>query len=1555
MAITSLTNKSVARPARLAAARKPRLGVEILERRDAPAVFTVTTDGASVVTATGPQFEGGMTIAQAIALANKTPGLDTINFSLPPITHSGTVEFDRRTCIIPVAGLPAITDPVIIDGTPNGNTTATNGANNYGISFFSSLVGKSKAGTPGLVIDVGTVNGQTTTIRNLDIRGGAPLPWFYSTAASTTILLGVSGSEPGTAAVITNAGRAIITGNSKAGNGVAAAVFINSAGGNTTATTTYTTHNSIDAKGNPTNLPGYTPNTFISYGDGVTIFNGGNNNGSNIGGINPGENMTIGGLLASNQADGIRIVGTPTNPASFNQIHQSLINNNGQEGVEIIDASNNLVGDPVAPLGGNTIVGNSRDGIFIHSTTSSALAFSNRVQGNTIGGLGTNFNGQNGVLIDSAPNTLIGGTQSLAGNIIGGNSSSGVQVVNKVVPAATGVIIQQNVIGGVANGFDGILIGDQLNPAFGAPGVLIGGNNTASNIITGNTRIGIEVKGPSPNTQIINNTIDNNVREGILVDGANGATGTTIGGTTTAVTNTINGNGFEGVLLQNNADNSFIQGNTINNNTREGITISASKNILIGGPQGPAGNAIAGDRNGVIIQNGSSNIVFNNNKIGSIAGGNPNSGDGILIDNSTGIQIGQAVGNGGNFIGGNRNGVNVTNGSTNVTVFNNKIGTDNAGGTFTNTQNGVLLDNIANVTVGGSLSQQRNVISGSTGAGILLSGAVTNNTVIRDNLIGTDSTGTKAIPNTHGIWINNGSTNNTIGGAALNQGNIISGNLQNGVRIENFGNNNIIQGNFIGTDVSGTNALGNGATGVYIDSSSGNLIGGPAPITTTSNQGNIIANSGKNGITLLDTLNSFTANGNTFEQNKIFNNGQLGIDLGSDLGQVTLNDTQPHATGPNHYTDFPVITSAEVGSIVTQVKGTLNDFANNTANGGYRVEFFANPAPNPNGSPPGYGQGQTYLGSLTTTNGAFTFTSITAITVGSWISATATNLATGDTSEFALSKQATIAQGVISGQKFNDLNGDGIKEAGEPGVPGWEIDLDYNNDGTIDAKATTDASGNYSFIQLTDGIYRLSEVPQSGWVQTRQPAPNPLQITGELTIPNQDFGNFKLMSISGHKFQDNNGNGIQDANDGPLKDVVIELYQLVGPSQTKVFIESQPTDLSGNYIFRNVGPTAPFTFTQGVPLQFQLDEIVPSGFTPTTPNPRPPFFITSGTNVTGQDFGNKPGGGGIGGPPGVGGYVVGADAGGSPNVRMFNADGTQRLNFFAYGISFTGGVRVAKGDITGDLTPDVITGAGPGGGPHVEVFDGNTGKLIRSFFAFDSGFTGGVYVGSADVNHDGIADIIVGAGAGGGPHVKVFDGRSGIELFSFFAYNAAFTGGVRVAGGDVNGDGLGDIIVGAGPGGGPHVQVYDGSTFGQPVLPTQIRSFFAYDPSFTGGIFVAAGKLNADNLADIITGPDKGGGPEVKGFDGASGNLLLDFGAFANLTGGGGLFTGDTNFSVGTRVAVADVNQDGIDDIVVAPGHGQQPHLQIYNGRDTTLLRDTMAFDPGFLGGVFVG
>src|SRR5260370_33719098 len=98
-------------------------------------------------------------------------------------------------------------------------------------------------------------------------------------------------------------------------------------------------------------------------------------------------------------------------------------------------------------------------------------------------------------------------------------------------------------------------------------------------------------------------------------------------------------------------------------------------------------------------------------------------------------------------------------------------------------------------------------------------------------------------------------------------------------------------------------------------------------------------------------------------------------------------------------------------------------------------------------------------------------------------------------------------------------------------------------------------------------------------------------------------------------------------------------------------------------------------------------------------------------------------------------------------------------------------------------------GGGPGGGPHVKVFDGKTGALLSSFFAYDPNFTGGVYVAAADVNGDGRAEIITGAGRTGGPPVRVFDGLSGVQVEpGFFAYDPHFHRGVPAEAGDVHGE-----------------------------------------------------------------------------------------------------------------------------------------------------------------------
>ncbi|HTK73898.1 MAG TPA: transporter, partial [Gemmataceae bacterium] len=300
-----------------------------------------------------------------------------------------------------------------------------------------------------------------------------------------------------------------------------------------------------------------------------------------------------------------------------------------------------------------------------------------------------------------------------------------------------------------------------------------------------------------------------------------------------------------------------------------------------------------------------------------------------------------------------------------------------------------------------------------------------------------------------------------------------------------------------------------------------------------------------------------------------------------------------------------------------------------------------------------------------------------------------------------------------------------------------------------------------------------------------------------------------------------------------------------------------------------------------------------------------------------------------------------------PPTVTVREPGTSRLlsSFDAYDSRFTGGVRVAVGYVNGDQAPDIVTAPGPGGGPHIKVFDGATGDLLFQFMAYDVNFRGGVYVATGDVNGDGRDDIITGAGASGGPHVKVFDGATGNLIYSFFAYDPAFRGGVEVAAGDTNADGLADIITGAGPGGGPHVKVFSGANLGV------LASFIAYDTGFRGGVFVSAGDVNADGRADVITGPGPGGGAHVEAFDVLSGIAIRSFGAFP--PGSTGVVT-PAPPATGARVASYDVDLDGTDDFIVSQGRGNSPLVRIFSGRDQSLITQFNANNPTFLGGIFV-
>lgn len=271
---------------------------------------------------------------------------------------------------------------------------------------------------------------------------------------------------------------------------------------------------------------------------------------------------------------------------------------------------------------------------------------------------------------------------------------------------------------------------------------------------------------------------------------------------------------------------------------------------------------------------------------------------------------------------------------------------------------------------------------------------------------------------------------------------------------------------------------------------------------------------------------------------------------------------------------------------------------------------------------------------------------------------------------------------------------------------------------------------------------------------------------------------------------------------------------------------------------------------------------------------------------------------------------------------------------------FTGKIHVASGDYNGDFNGDgigdMVVGAGQGGGPVVAIIDSQTGRVITKFFAFDPAFRGGVELACLDFNLDGVMDILVGAGPGGGPHVKIFNGKDLSLLFSFFAYANDFTGGVSLCALDVNDDGIRDLVAGAGAGGAPHVKVWDGATH------TLLSQWFAYDPAFRGGVNVSGGYLGSDGSVMVVTGAGAGMAPEVAVWNALTGEEISRFLAY------------DSTFMGGVRVRVHDGNGDGVSELVTAAGIGGAPHVKGFNFPALDLAFEFFAGNPTDTEGVAV-
>jgi hypothetical protein len=544
----------------------------------------------------------------------------------------------------------------------------------------------------------------------------------------------------------------------------------------------------------------------------------------------------------------------------------------------IVAGTNDTIGG-TAVGAGNLIFGNAYAGVSIgNSSLSGTATYGNVVVGNLIGTdpTGTIAEPNNtGVLIDASPDNTIGGTVTGAGNLISGNYLAGLMIEG---PSTTGIVVAGNLIGtdlagtgAIANGGAGVVIGAGANdntiggltstPGTGAGNLISGNTNGYGVDIDGSGTTGNVVAGDLIGTDITGDVALGDVT-GVFI--YNGASGNTIGGPSGGYANVISGNSAIGVNISGSPDN-VVAGNLIGTDPAGTIAIGNGSGVLVnqGATDNTVGGTVSGDTNiisgnayyGVEVYGGAtSGTIIAGNKIGTDITGNvalPNGHVGVDItsgatDNTIGGLTATPGTGAGNLISGNRtNGVEISSTGTSAnSIVGNLIGTDITGTLALPNENGVVIENASGNSVGGSVSGDANIISGNS-RGIYLNGST--GTVIVGNKIGTDITGKVALPNYWGIAISNDASGNTVGGTISGDSNLISGNRGYGIYLFAGANDSIIVGNQIGTDITGTVAIANNI-GLVIVSSPDNTIGG-----SVTGDSNLISGNTKYGIFLYGT------------------------------------------------------------------------------------------------------------------------------------------------------------------------------------------------------------------------------------------------------------------------------------------------------------------------------------------------------------------------------------------------------------------------------------------------------------------------------------------------------------------------------------------------------------------------------------------------------------------------------------------------------------------------------------------------------------------------------
>jgi parallel beta-helix repeat protein len=744
-------------------------------------------------------------------------------------------------------------------------------------------------------------------------------------------------------------------------------------------------------------------------------------------GPRPFRNTGVGILVEDSPKD---TIGSMTDlPPDLAFGRGNVLSNNARYGVEVMQSQSTeasectIIGNFIGTTGSGTgAAGNGIGGVSIISANG-VLITNNTISANNGGsGVGisnadtmvvANFIGTDRFGKRALPNKFDGidvtnGGATIKNNLISGNDRNGLTLSGTSQNIVTGNSIGTDPTGSFAigNKMDGVLIEVQS-----VQNMLMG------NLISGNGDNGVHIKDESTTNTVQSNFI-----------------GTDRTGTTTIGTDKKTlGNTGSGILIDNTPDNT-IGGNLISGNAQNGITLTgsmATRNQV-------QGNRVGTDRSGMVaLGNTRAGILINTGAhdnfiggIGDLGGGLPQfTGNANLISGNglSGVEI-EGSKTSDNLVGANLIGTT----ADGLKLLGN--GQGNRPGTA-----GVLIDNAP------SNSLFRNLISGNKQSGVRITGSNATGNKLFGNLIGTDNTGLEDLANgASGVLIEN-APGNFVGLNTAALPNVISGNKGDGVRIQGTGaSGNMVKFNYIGTDVNGAIALGNGGNGISIVNASGTLIGGTDPansarnvisgnvgagisisgassktnrvinnhIGTGTDSSNVLPNegagvlfaSGTTGNAIL--LNLIANNGgagvrdlnpapsNTISRNSIYLNAMMGIDIA---------DPGPTLAG------VPVFTSATVAANSTTVTGTVTNRPNTI----YTLEFFANTERDPSG----HGQGRTFLGSMAvTTNGQgvapFMAAFPTAVPAGQFVSATATD-PNGNTTEFSADATVVLRVGLL--------------------------------------------------------------------------------------------------------------------------------------------------------------------------------------------------------------------------------------------------------------------------------------------------------------------------------------------------------------------------------------------------------------------------------------------------------------------------------------------------------------------------------------------------------------